>query len=130
MKVDSVVDLINGAVVFMPGWELEAKDYTARHENAVCLTITYKTRDFRRSEAPDYPTDISPQAQFIIDSRKVESVEGLVREVIECCVEVFKHEAREALRVGPNWWGPFNPHTTGGQERWGEVERDRGFGII
>lgn len=130
MRVEDVVNLVNYGIIVMPGWQLEANDYTARHEHAVCLTITYETFDYRQSEAPDYSTPINPHAKFIIDAELMVNMDDVVREVIKACVKVCEHEIREAMRIGPTWHGPFNPHTTRGREQWGDPTGDLAFGIV
>lgn len=130
MQVDTAVTIINKGLTFIPGWDFHAVDYRERHENAVKVTLTYVTRDYRRSEAPDYTTHITPYACYVLDTGKVDDLADLARELVGYAADAFTHEAREALRFGPTWWGPLNPHMTTGQARWGDPRADHTFGVV
>lgn len=130
MQVETAVTLINDGLAFVPGWDFTAVGYTERHESAVKVTLTYNTRDYRRQYAPHYEVPIRPYACYVLNAAEVSDNAELARALIDMAAKTFVHEAREALRFGPTWWGPFNPHMSSGQLRWGDPDGDVTFGVV
>lgn len=135
MDVTSAVATINYGIVFFPGWEITSEDYTARHENAVKVIVDYAAQDFSQKNAPDYVNGVESStgkahAEFIIDASECDDPVSLYRKVLEGLLRIVTHEAREAFRVSPSWWGPFNPHMSDGQRNWGDRQGDWAFGLV
>jgi hypothetical protein len=129
MLVSSAVAIINDGIVFFPGWQIHAEDFTSRHEGAVCLSITFPSWETKRSEAmAGFPEANMPRQCFIIQVSDLDDVE-LHRAVIKILVDCFTHEAREAYRIEPSGWAPFHPHKIDGMIRWGSREKDLTYGF-
>jgi len=128
MLTDTAVRLINESVIFLPGWTIKAKDFTARHEGCICLFVSYPGRESARREAPDYQVRNEPRATFLLQVNEMDDTQ-LHKAVLDRLIEFITHEFREFYRVQPSYWAPFHPHTIDGMKRWGEGERDLQFGF-
>lgn len=133
MHVDTAVKSINLGITFFPGWEIVAEDFTRRHENAIKIVVDYVAEDYSQQFAPDY-TELAnggkAHVEFLIDASECDDFVSLYRKVLDGLVDIITHEAREAFRIAPAWWGPFNPHMSDGQRNWGDREHDWAFGIV
>jgi hypothetical protein len=130
MEVHNAVALINTGITFFPGWVITAYDYTARHENAIQVRTDYTVKNYRQANAPDYVEDVHTHAEFIIDASECDDFLTLYRKVLDGLLTIVTHEAREAFRIAPTWWGPFNPHMSDGQRNWGDRKGDWAFGLV
>ena len=136
MDVNSAIALI-GAVIYRPGWTIEAKDHTNRFEGSICVKITYPAQETGREMAlQGYPENNRPYAEFPLVVRDLDQL-GLYAELLDAILEIESHEAREYLRIHPTGWAPFHPHQIDGMMRWGKsrnhfaraLRNDLQFGI-
>ena len=127
MEVQSAIEMTR-SFVFFPGWTLEARDYTHRHEGTIALHVEFPGVATERENAPGYKVKIRPYQDFVIIVRDLD-FEGYCRAVLECLHRIFIHESREAFRVRPTMLAPFHPHRVDGQRRWGDVAGDLAYGI-
>ena len=130
MKCHEAIDLIS-KVTYKPGFVIEAFDHTDRFESAIKVVIKYRAPNYNREHAPTYsvPAD-NPSASFIVLCGACPDGPALLRQLLDVLLTIEQHEAREALRVGPDWEAPFHPHTLDGMTRWGDTYKDLTFGAV
>jgi len=130
MQVDTAIALIN-QLIYMPGWNLTARDHTDRFEDAIVLHVDYQAPNFTRAAAANgYPYTVDAAAEFPLCVSGCSDVVDLYHLVFDqALMRIHCHEGREALRVLPTHWAPFHPHKVDGRERWGDPVGDITFGI-
>jgi hypothetical protein len=127
MLTRSAVELVSG-LIFRPGWTLTS-EACGRFEECIIVRFDYPAPDYSREFAKDgYCAKAEPHASFRIPVRDLDDI-GLYRALLDKVAIIDGHEAREALRVRPTMWSPFNPHRLDGMERYGCAERDLLFGV-
>ena len=131
MDAKSACDLIND-LTCMPGWTIEATEYTERHEDAIRVEVYW--------EGPDYSSDPSTwhdQSKWMSMSNEAVIMAGfhdtdgeLLRALVtEAIVPCFVHECRESLRIlSDGLRAPLHPHRSAGMRAWGDIEGDKYFG--
>lgn len=129
MDVKTACSLVEG-IVYKPGWSISARDHRSRFGEAICLHVDYEAHQWDRDEAPAYSKMGKGVAPKVLLIDKVQEAEELYRMIMEHLLDIEEHEAREAFRIQPTLWGPYNPHHPDGMRRWGRVEHDLAFGAV
>lgn len=132
MNPTTACRIINQNIVFAPGWEFEAVDFSERFEDAVCVNVSYPAVETNRDEAEvGYQRDVIAHAKFCILVGMCKDQVDLCRCIVTDVIQpIMLHEAREMLRMAPTFWAPFHPHKIDGMKRWGDVLGDTRFGIV
>jgi hypothetical protein len=129
MEIERAIAIINNGIVFKPGWEYYAKDFTSRHEGCICLYVEGVSRETSRRDAQyGYPTPNRPRATFLIQVSDLDHL-ALYREVLKRFIAFDIHEDREFFRTTPDYDAPFHPHRIIGMREWGDIEGDLSFGF-
>ncbi|WP_419995049.1 hypothetical protein [Streptomyces boninensis] len=117
MQPASAVELVE-QMIYKPGWEFHAREFTDRFEGAICVEVRYPTYNSNRDEAErGYQTPITGQSAFplvVADG----TIEDLCGTMLDLILKIEEHEAREFLRLRPTDWAPFHPHRVEGMRRW------------
>lgn len=130
MLTSSAIAIINDGIIFFPGWEISAEDFTNRHEGCVCLYINVASYETNRPEAmAGFPVQNHAKAAVLIQVADCKDDIELHRLVLETLISVWTHEAREAYRIKPTGWSPFHPHQIDGMKRWGNPQVDLYYGF-
>lgn len=114
MDVRTAVDLING-IHFMPGWRISAERWGINSIRVTCEVDTVNSD--RENALRGYPEQITLNPSIIIMPLQISSADELYAGILGWISELFLHEAREFLRVGPNMEAPFHPHKAEGDAR-------------
>lgn len=118
MELSTAVTLINDAA-FLPGWQIVAEDHTRRFGGTIKLSTVLDTVDTNRENvARDddgrpyfvHNIDGGARAAFEVYVGDVQDREQLALKVVDKLTEVFRHEAREALRWGDTLDASLHPH--------------------
>jgi len=117
------------------GWWFEFEPLTTRFEESIRVIVHMTVEDSDVKNAPHYGNVIQSYAKMPLRVKYLETAEDLRRAFLDMLIEVEKHEAREFLSFGPDFWKPFHPHTEEGHETYWYNDpigafADMSFGII
>ena len=125
MQVHTALELIN-QLIFFPGFEFKAHDYTDRFEGSVKVRVEYDAWNTNRETVKDehYTEQIRTYAEFPLMVEDINDDAVLYRRLMGVLMRLYEHEAREALRVKGTQWSPFHPHKVGGMRRWLQTSQE------
>lgn len=119
MQVPDALKLIEG-VSYKPGWSFSAINYE-RNAGCVLLRVKYEVPNSDVRYAPEYAEPVAPvpSMDFILSAFDCHTDTDVYGKVIECLLQVERHEAREFFAVnGTDYDKPFHPHTPTGTTNW------------
>jgi hypothetical protein len=128
MKPASAAAFVNDQVIFWPGWEFVATDYSWFFEDdTVKIDVYYRPHETNRQDARDNDLHDIPTPVLYLGPVPfpvhVDGLDefGLLYELGKIVLEIQEHEMREALRVRRlDYDAPFHPHKIAGNRTWEE----------
>lgn len=130
MEPSEAVTIINDKLVYLPGWIFTASDATHLHGGEIHVNVQYPGVKTDLAYAREgYPETNVNFAGFFLTVEPLVDADALVRAVHDEIVDpINEHEARELLRLKPDYVAPLHPHTVAGREYYGDRHRDATFG--
>jgi hypothetical protein len=132
MRTEHAIEFINNQLCFIPGWEISAESYEKRFQGMLLCHYKFPAQNSNQNLAPTYEQEIPGKNHVTLklevgDARTfMEVYERVLRQIIT----IQTHEAREFLRIAPDWVAPFHPHKVYGMQRWGDVKGDLDYNAV
>lgn len=121
MNSQEAARLINENVSYKAGWRVRAFAFEDDHTR-VYLGLRAVVQDSDRRHAPNYPYPIRTSSESFVDVSPTTTEQDLYKSVLDFLINQEIHEAREFFKVGRDYYAPFHPHTSDGEDRYKGVQ--------